>query len=144
MIVSGAARSSPWNPRTWAAAIALPRNGSSPAPSTIAAPARVAGDVDHRREGPVQARGAGLARGDAGGALGVGRVPARRHRERDREDRAVAVDHVHREQQRDAEPAVFDRDPLQLAQRLGAGDVEVRADLAAADPVELLGGRAAS
>jgi hypothetical protein len=31
----GRGQSLPWNPRTCAAAIALPRNGSSPAPSTI-------------------------------------------------------------------------------------------------------------
>ena len=34
MMVVGSARSLPWNPRTRAAAIAAPRNGSSPAPST--------------------------------------------------------------------------------------------------------------
>ena len=47
--------------------------------------------------------------------------------------------HVHREQQRNAEPALLDRDALQLAQRLCPGDVEVRADLAAPHPLELVG-----
>ena len=47
------------------------------------------------------------------------------------------MDHVHREQERDAQPALLDRDALQLAQRLGPGDVQVRADLAAPHPVEL-------
>jgi hypothetical protein len=32
---SGAPRYGPWKPRTWAAAIAAPRYGSSPAPSTM-------------------------------------------------------------------------------------------------------------
>jgi hypothetical protein len=102
------------------------------------APAGVAGDVDHRREGPVEACRARLSRGDARGALRVRRVPRGGHRQRNREDRAVAVDHVHAEQQRNAEPAFLDRDALQLAQRPGPGDVEVRADFAAADPLELV------
>ena len=57
----GCAELGPWKPRTWAAATAAPRYGSSPGTLDDPAPPRVAGDVDHRREGPVDADRPGLA-----------------------------------------------------------------------------------
>ena len=109
--------------------------GVLPCPFDDAAPARVARDVDHRREGPVQAGGARLLGGERGGLFHHHRIPAGGERERHGQDRAVSVDHVHREQERDTEARFLDRNLLQLAQRLGAGDVEEGAHLAAAHAV---------
>ena len=47
------------------------------------------------------------------------------------------MDHVHGEQQRDAEPRFLDGDLLQLAQRLGAGHVQIGAHRAGAHALEL-------
>ncbi|MNY00301.1 hypothetical protein D3C86_1327880 [compost metagenome] len=59
-----------------------------------APPARIARDIDHRREGGVQAVSAGFLAGDARGLLDHGHVPARRQAEADREHGAMAVHHV--------------------------------------------------
>ena len=69
-----------------------------------ASPALVAGDVDHRREVPVDARRRGLVSGHPGGALGKVRIEARSLAHRHRKDRAMAVDDVGAEDQRDLEP----------------------------------------
>ena len=98
-----------------------------------AAPARIAGNVDHRREGPVEPGSACLDGGNAGGACFDRWIPARRHRQRHREDGAIAVDHVSAEQERDAEPRFFHRDPLHLARFGGAGDIEIGTDAPLAD-----------
>ena len=127
----------PWYPRDLRHRHARAQVGILARAFDDAAPARIARDVDHRREGPVQAGGRGLLGGDARGALRALRRPASRHRQRHREDRAVAVDHVHGEQQRDAEPRFLDRDLLQPAERLGAGDVQIGADRAGAHALEL-------
>ena len=96
-----------------------------------AAPARVARDVDHRREGPVDADRPGLPGGDGLPALDDVRVPRRRHRDRHREDRAQAVDHVEAEQRRDAVPVALDRQPLEPVGLGRVGDEQQRPDLAA-------------
>ena len=54
-------------------------------------------------------------------------------RERDREDRVVAVQHVEPEDQRDAQPALLDRHALQPVEPLRAVDVEHAADQPAGD-----------
>jgi hypothetical protein len=51
----------------------------------------------------------------------------------ERENRSIAVHHVHGEQQRDAESRFFDRHLLQPAKRFGARDVQVRAHGAGTD-----------
>ena len=72
-------------------------------------PSRVAGDVDHGGEGPLQPGGGGLGRGDPRRSLHGRRVPATRLAQRDREDRAVAVDHVEAEEERDLRAATARR-----------------------------------
>jgi hypothetical protein len=71
-----------------------------------AAPARIARDVDHGREGPVDADFGGFARGGTRGALRERRVEARRQTERDGEDGLVTVNYVAPEDQRHAQPAL--------------------------------------
>ena len=77
------------------------------------APSWVAGDVDHRREGPVDADRARLPRGDRLAAGDRVRVPRRRQRDRHRQDRPQPVDDVEREQRRDAVPVAVDDAPLE-------------------------------
>ena len=113
MIRSGAPSSPPWKPldlrdRDGRAEVGvLPRALDDPAPPWIA------GDVDHRRERPVDADGARLAGGHRLAPLDGLRVPGGRHGDRHRQDRAEPVDDVEAEQQRDAEAIAFDRQPLQ-------------------------------
>src|SRR6185312_181018 len=76
-------------------------------PLDDAPPARIARDVDHRREGPVDAESASLARGGGLGGLDGLRRPARGERDRYGEDRSHAVDHVEAEDQRDSEAALL-------------------------------------
>ena len=96
------------------------------------APARVARDVHHRRERPVEAGRGRLLGGDGRAVRHQLRVPRRGLGERDREDRAVAVDHVAAHQQRDAEPALLDRDALDLQARGRHDLVQHRAEPALA------------
>ena len=98
-----------------------------------AAPARVAGDVEHRREGEVEAGGGGLFGGEAGGLLPERRVEGAGLGERDREDGAEAVDDVEAEEERDAEAGLLDGEALGVADRLAAPEVEEAADPAGAD-----------
>ena len=97
------------------------------------APARVAGDVEHRREGEVEAGGRGLLGGEAGGLLPERRVEGAGLGQRDREDGAEAVDDVEPEEERDAEAGLLDGQALRLAHRLAAPEVEQAADPAGAD-----------
>jgi hypothetical protein len=76
-------------------------------------PSWIAGNIDHRRERPVNADGAGLTRRHRLRPLYDRRVPRRRHRDRDREDRAQPVDHVEAEQRRDPVPVAVYGQPLQ-------------------------------
>ena len=68
-------------------------------------PARVAGDIEHRREGEVDAGGGGLPGGASGGRLPERGVEGARLREGDREDGAKAVQDVEPEEERDTEAA---------------------------------------
>jgi hypothetical protein len=100
------------------------------------APAQVAGDAQHRREGPVDAGRGDLDGGGPGDPLDQPGVPAGGHRELGREDRragpeAVPVDAVLGGDQRDAEPGAGGQvDGLQHALRRGVQDRtgEPRAD----------------
>ncbi|MNO86705.1 hypothetical protein D3C76_781140 [compost metagenome] len=97
-----------------------------------AAPARVAGDVDGGRIGQVEAVGAGF-QGRHPGAFGDRlHVPAGRQAEADGEHRAVAVDHVVGEEQRDLQPALHGLVLQQADARTGHG-VEHRPGDAGAD-----------
>src|SRR5690606_29374562 len=88
-------------------------------------PPRIACDIDHRRESPMQSRGRGFDGGDTRGRLDALGPPRARHRHRDGENRSIAVYDVHCEQQRYAEARLLDRDLLQLRKRLGTGDVQI-------------------
>ena len=61
------------------------------------------------------------------------RIEGRRLGQWDREDGAVAVDHVEGEQQRHAEAGLLDRDPLHLAGPVGAPQIADGADPSGAD-----------
>ena len=110
-----------------------------------AAPAGLLRDVDHRGEGPRDTVDDGLAGRDGADLLGEVGVERRRDAERDRADRAVAVDDVAPEEERDAEAAALDgvalggvdvRDEHALVALVAgrrAGSVEARADAAGRD-----------
>jgi len=92
-----------------------------------AAPAGVAGDVDHRRERPADADRAGLT-GRDGLAGGDGlRAPRGRQRDRRRQDRPQAVDHVEAEDDRDAQPGAGESLALQLVREGRVLDEQQRA-----------------
>ena len=71
------------------------------------------------------------------GTLHRGRVPAARLAQRDREDRAVAVDHIEAEQDRDLRGGLLDGEPLHLVRVPGAAHIQERADPASPDEVAL-------
>ena len=95
-----------------------------------AAPARIAADVEHRREGHLNA----VARRFLGRflrrALPRRAVEGAGFRQGDRIDGAMAVQHVDGEEQRDFQPRLFHRHPLRLADFLGAPGVEKAAGAA--------------
>ncbi|GJD71320.1 hypothetical protein MMMDOFMJ_4276 [Methylobacterium gnaphalii] len=69
-----------------------------------ATPAQVAGDIGHRREGPVDADGETFPRRRRGRTPHEAGIEARRHADRQRQHGAVAVDDVEADQQGNAEP----------------------------------------
>jgi hypothetical protein len=97
------------------------------------APARIPGDVDHRREGPVEADRAGLPGRDRLAPLDRLEVPGGGHRDRDGEDGAQAVDDVEAEQRRDAQAVALDREPLEPVDVGGIGLEQQRPDAPAAE-----------
>ena len=92
-----------------------------------APPARIARDVDHGREGPVDADRTSLARGRSLRRFDGPRRPARGERDRHGENRAQPVDDVEAEDQRDAEAAFLDGKTLQSVGRRHLFDEERRA-----------------
>ena len=78
------------------------------------APPRLVGDVHHRRVGLLEADGCRLARAVRGVVEGDLRVEARARAQRDREDRAEAVNRVEGEQDRDLESRLLNGHPLEL------------------------------
>ena len=100
-----------------------------------AAPAGVTGDVEHRAEGPVQACGAGFLGRHGLRPFGNRRIPRRGHGQRHGEDRAVAVDHIEGEEQRDLRRALFDGDLLERVELLRVVEPQDRAGPALADDV---------
>src|SRR5688572_12456843 len=77
-------------------------------------PTRIACDVDHRREGPTQARGVRFFRGDTTGSFGERRVPRRSLCEWNGKDGAIPVNRVEPEQQRNFQPRFFNGNALKL------------------------------
>ena len=92
------------------------------------APARLVRDVDHRAVDLLDADGRRLARGD--GVVGRGHrgVEAAGRAQRDREDRAVAVDRVVGEEDRDVQPRLLHRDVLEVVDLRRVDEAEDRAD----------------
>ncbi len=105
-----------------------------------AAPAGVAGDVDHWTESPSDADGAGFFGGDGLGLLDHCGIPRGSGADRRWEDCAIAVDDVEAEEDRDMEAGFFDRDVLEAVDFFGIGNPEHRAGAALFD--DLLDGLA--
>ena len=97
-----------------------------------AAPAGIAGDVDHGSEGPVDAGGAGFAGGHGLRVLGGRGVPTGGHGDGDGVDGAEAVDDVEAEEERNVEAALLDGDVLEAIDFGGVGEEEEGADGAGA------------
>src|SRR5437868_7842316 len=93
-----------------------------------AAPARVAAEIHHRREGPVIAAGGGFARGNPLGAFEEFRFPRARLRERDGENGAETVDRIVSENQRNTETRPLDSDVLKFIAYNGRFDVLAAAE----------------
>ena len=106
-----------------------------------AAPARVARDVEHRREGPADAGGRSLDGCDAGPLFDQCGVERCGLSERNGKDGAESVDHVAGDQKRNAQTTLFDGGPLQGVDVGGIDDVEQGADLPVADLFAELFGR---
>ena len=100
-----------------------------------AAPARVARHVEHRRKGEGDAV---LGRFLGGGARGflpkIGSKEAR-FGQRNRKNRAMAVDDVEAQQERDAEAGFFDRKALDGMRLVGAPVIEQASDPPSSNPV---------
>ena len=78
-----------------------------------ASPPRIASDVDHWRERPMDAHGTRLTRRDRLTALDHLGIPGCGQRDRDRQDRPQSMDHIKAKQHRNPEPMTVDREPLQ-------------------------------
>ena len=109
--------------------------GVFPAAFAHTAPPGVTAKVDHRAEGPRDTVGRSLYCSYMGGLLDCFHIEAGRKAERNREHCLIAMNHVHAENQRDAEPRLLYRDLL-VATDLGrALHVEKAADFAVCDTV---------
>ncbi len=99
------------------------------------APARIARDVEHRCERHREAVGRRLAGGFACRALPDLRIERRSFGKRHRKDRAVAVDHVEADQERNAKPRFLDGDALHVVNGPRTDEVEQVADRPVADRI---------
>jgi hypothetical protein len=99
------------------------------------APAGIPGDVDHRRERPVDAGLRSLQGRDAGTLADDVGVPGRGLADGYRHYGLETVNHVAADEQRNTEAAFLDRDALQLVHRIDVDLVDDRADLSAAQRV---------
>src|ERR1700746_3322576 len=126
-------RSAPWKPRVLAAANSDATQGSSPGLSTIRpqrgsrATSTIGANV---RLTPSAA--ASAARAPCGLPPHV-RIEQTRLRERYREDRAVTVDDIHADEQRNAQARLLHGEALQSVHRSAPPYVEHVADTSAAD-----------
>ena len=99
------------------------------------APAKIARDVEHRRKRHRHSVGRRLPSGFARRELPNAGIERRGLRERHGKDRAVTVNHVETDQQRNAEPRFLDGNSLHLVNMLCANHVEQIAQSAVADGV---------
>lgn len=109
-----------------------PEVGVLPRSLHDAAPARVAGDVYHRCESPLQARCRSFDGGHPGRGFDGLHIPRTTLGEGHGRNSFIAVDYVQREDQGNAQPGLLDGDPLEFAGRRGARDVEHGADFSLA------------
>ena len=98
------------------------------------APARVPADIHHGRKIPVGAGRGGLGGNRSPDLLHQGRVPGAGQRQRDGEDRPVAVDHIVADQQGDPQPGFLYRHALVAPDLLRILDGENGADPALPHP----------
>jgi len=103
------------------------------------APARIPGDVNHGRKGPVNARSTRLSGGDGRALFSQLGVPARSLGERNRKNGLVAMDDIQPEEDRNAETRVLHCELLQGVGLRGAADVEEGTDRTRARHLQMLG-----
>jgi len=101
-----------------------------------ATPARIAGDVDHRRKGPVDAGSRSLPPTPIGGLLDQLGIPARGLAERKRKIGREAMDRVEPDDQWDLQPTLASR-LLHRENLRRHNEVHHRAHLAAADLIDV-------
>ncbi len=104
-------------------------------------PARVARDIEHRREGHIDAVGGCLDRRLAGAAFPQRGVERSRLGERDREDGFVPMQGIEADQKRDAEPCLFHRDFLNGMHLPRSPDVKEAADPPGANALDHAAGQ---
>ncbi len=104
-----------------------------------AAPAGIAGDVHHRREGPSDAGRPRFSGRDAGGPFDGHGIPTARFRKRHGEDRPIAVQDIEAEKKRDLQSRLLDGDPLQFVHAARSPHVEERAHEPTPHEVEMIG-----
>jgi len=109
--------------------------GIFPGAFSNAPPARVARDIHHRRKGPVNPGGSGLARGDFRRAARYVRLPGAGFRQRNGENGAVTMDHVQPKEEGDAQARLFHSDLLQAVGLRRPLHAQVRPHRALADPL---------
>ena len=104
-----------------------------------AAPARVPGDVQHRREGPSDPLPGRLDGRHAGSRLHEGGVEGRRQAQRDGEYGMEPVDDVPAHEERNPEPGLLHADALEFIDLHGIHLVQDGPDLALAEGVGIVG-----
>ncbi len=98
-------------------------------------PPRIPRNVHHRREGPVDPSRARILPSQSLRLLFHARIPRRRHRQRHRKYRPVAVNHVKRKQDWNMQPRFFHRDVLQPIDLLHVDQPQHRPHLPLADQI---------
>ena len=96
-------------------------------------PAGIARDIDHRREGPVDAHGGGFERGDSRTALDEFRVPGGGLAKRYGQYGSEPMDDIAGQQQWNAQAALLGGDSLQFVGRIDIDHIEYGADFAGRD-----------
>src|SRR5215471_928803 len=84
-----------------------------------ASPTGIAGDIEHGREGPGDAGGAGFARRYGLRGFNELGIPGRGHGDRSWKDRVIAVDDVEPEENGNMEALFIDRNVLHAVDLLG-------------------------
>ena len=107
------------------------------------APAGVAGDVQHGREGPADTLCGGFDGRHAGALFHQGGIKSGRQPQRDGENGMITMDDVAAHQQRDSQTGFLHGDALQLVDLRGIHLVEDGADLSVTEGLGVIGDGAA-